>query len=78
MNEHAWYQNAIFYHLYPLGLVGAPEKHHIGAAVELRLNQLYPWIGHAIAWHQCAFLGRCLNHPPTDTTHGIITRLIEG
>ena len=41
----AWYDEAIFYHIYPLGLTGAPMENSYGAP-EHRLNQLLPWIDH--------------------------------
>lgn len=41
----AWYDEAVFYHIYPLGLTGAPKKNDYGAPVH-RLNTLLPWIGH--------------------------------
>lgn len=41
----AWYDEAVFYHIYPLGLTGAPEKNEYGAAVS-RLKELEVWIGH--------------------------------
>ncbi len=41
----AWYENAVFYHIYPLGLTGAPAKNDYGAP-QHRLNQLFPWIAH--------------------------------
>ncbi|MCM1150368.1 MAG: alpha-amylase family glycosyl hydrolase, partial [Butyricicoccus sp.] len=41
----AWYDEAVFYHIYPLGLTGAP-KQNAYAAPEHRLNTLLPWIGH--------------------------------
>ena len=41
----AWYDEAVFYHIYPLGLLGAPEKNDYGEAVH-RLPALYPWISH--------------------------------
>ena len=28
----AWYDEAIFYHIYPLGLTGAPNRNEIGRA----------------------------------------------
>lgn len=40
-----WYNEAIFYHIYPLGLTGAPKQNPYGE-VEHRLNTLLPWIGH--------------------------------
>ena len=41
----AWYDEAVFYHIYPLGLSGAPRKNDYGGPVH-RLNTLKPWIGH--------------------------------
>ncbi|MBR5047593.1 MAG: alpha-amylase, partial [Eubacterium sp.] len=41
----AWFDNAIFYHIYPLGLTGAPKQNRYGDPVP-RLKELVPWIGH--------------------------------
>lgn len=41
----AWYDEAVFYHIYPLGLTGAPAENSYGE-VEHRLNKLIPWISH--------------------------------
>ena len=41
----AWYDEAIFYHIYPLGLTGAPKQNSYGEPVH-RLNTLLPWISH--------------------------------
>lgn len=41
----AWYENAVFYHIYPLGLCDAPKKNE-GQPMEERLNKLTPWIEH--------------------------------
>ncbi len=41
----AWYDEAVFYHIYPLGLTGAPRLNDFGQ-VEHRLNTLLPWIDH--------------------------------
>ena len=41
----AWYDEAVFYHIYPLGLSGAPKQNDYGEPVH-RLNTLLPWIGH--------------------------------
>ena len=41
----AWYEKALFYHIYPLGLTGAPEKNDYAAPVH-RLRDLDKWIGH--------------------------------
>lgn len=41
----AWYEEAIFYHIYPLGLTGAPKQNDYGTPVP-RLRSLFPWISH--------------------------------
>ena len=41
----AWYDEAVFYHIYPLGLTGAPKENSYGEPVS-RLNTLLPWISH--------------------------------
>lgn len=41
----AWYDKAVFYHIYPLGLTNAPKENNYGE-VEHRLNTLIPWISH--------------------------------
>ncbi len=41
----AWYDEAVFYHIYPLGLCGAPKQNSYEAPVH-RLNTLLPWISH--------------------------------
>ena len=41
----AWYDEAIFYHIYPLGMTGAPKENDYGEPVH-RLNILLPWISH--------------------------------
>ncbi len=41
----AWYDEAIFYHIYPLGLTGAPKENHYGEP-EHRLLSVIPWISH--------------------------------
>ena len=40
-----WYDEAVFYHIYPLGLLGAPRQNDYGEPVP-RLRALLPWIGH--------------------------------
>lgn len=40
-----WYDEAVFYHIYPLGLTGAPKENAYGSP-EHRLNTLLPWIDH--------------------------------
>ena len=41
----AWYDEAVFYHIYPLGLTGAPKQNSYEEPVH-RLNTLLPWISH--------------------------------
>ncbi len=41
----AWYDEAVFYHIYPLGMTGAPKQNSYGEPVH-RLNRLLPWISH--------------------------------
>jgi cyclomaltodextrinase / maltogenic alpha-amylase / neopullulanase len=41
-----WARDSIFYHIYPLGLCGAPRKNDFKRSQEPRLAQLYPWIEH--------------------------------
>lgn len=41
----AWYETTVFYHIYPLGLSGAPPRNPYGEPVH-RLNGLIPWIDH--------------------------------
>lgn len=45
LERMAWYDEAIFYHIYPLGMTGAPKQNEYGEPVE-RLNKLLPWISH--------------------------------
>lgn len=40
-----WYENAVFYHIYPLGLCDAPKLNE-GQDIVERLNKLIPWISH--------------------------------
>ncbi|MCU6732239.1 alpha-amylase family glycosyl hydrolase [Diplocloster agilis] len=41
----AWYEEAVFYHIYPLGLLGAPRANEGGEAVH-RMRELIPWLSH--------------------------------
>jgi glycosidase family protein len=41
----AWFDEAIFYHIYPLGETGAPKENHYND-VKSRLNDIYPWLEH--------------------------------
>ena len=41
----AWYHESVFYHIYPLGLSGAPKQNPYGEPVH-RLRALLPWLSH--------------------------------
>jgi cyclomaltodextrinase len=41
-----WSFDAIFYHIYPLGLTGAPARNDFFQTPTPRLDQLHGWIGH--------------------------------
>lgn len=41
----AWFDEAVFYHIYPLGLLGAPKQNDY-SSVTHRLQKLTPWIDH--------------------------------
>lgn len=41
----AWYDEAIFYHIYPLGLLGAPKENRYDGITH-RLPKINPWIDH--------------------------------
>lgn len=41
-----WARDAVFYHIYPLGLCGAPLRNDFTSPPEPRLEQLHAWIGH--------------------------------
>ena len=42
-----WSKDAVFYHIYPLGLCGAPDQNDFDSPVENRLEKLIPWLHHA-------------------------------
>ena len=41
----AWFDEAVFYHIYPLGLVDAPKENKYEEPVS-RIRNLFPWIDH--------------------------------
>lgn len=43
---HPWAEQAVFYHIYPLGLTGAPRRNDFAAPPAARLEQLLPWLDH--------------------------------
>ncbi len=44
--SHPWADDAIFYHIYPLGLCGAPRRNDFSAPPIARLEKLYAWLDH--------------------------------
>jgi len=44
-SQMAWYDEAVFYHIYPLGLLGCPHENDHSEPVH-RLKELDPWITH--------------------------------
>ncbi len=40
-----WYEEAVFYHMYPLGMTGAPKVNQEDETVH-RFEKLYPWLDH--------------------------------
>ncbi len=42
-----WADDAVYYHLYPLGMCGAPPKNDPARSPEPRLSKLLPWLAHA-------------------------------
>ncbi len=65
-----WYNEAVFYHIYPLGLTGAPkENREVG--VTHRMRELFPWIDHIREIGATAiYIGPLFE----STTHGYDTR----
>lgn len=41
-----WFTESIFYHIYPMGLCGAPEWNNLSSPVVHRLERLSPWLDH--------------------------------
>ena len=42
-----WAHDAVFYHIYPLGLCGAPKQNELTGPPVNRLETLLPWLDHA-------------------------------
>ena len=42
-----WASEAIFYHIFPLGLCDAPKRNDFTSPPVARLEKLYPWLDHA-------------------------------
>ncbi len=65
-----WYEKAIFYHIYPLGLLGAP-KTHTEEGVTHRLRELDDWVRHM---KECGFTATYIGPLFESTSHGYDTR----
>ena len=64
----AWYDEALFYHIYPLGLCGAPKSNPCTDPVP-RLRELWPWVEHMKTMGVSAlYIGRFSNPEATVTT----------
>ncbi|MEZ0374181.1 MAG: alpha-amylase family glycosyl hydrolase [Candidatus Sericytochromatia bacterium] len=46
MTSPDWAQDALFYHIYPLGMCGAPWRNDFQAEPEPRLNLIHDWASH--------------------------------
>jgi cyclomaltodextrinase len=46
MSPRGWAWDALFYHIYPLGLCGAPETNSFDSPPAERLEKLYGWLDH--------------------------------
>ena len=67
---HTWYEQAVFYHIYPLGLTGAP-KENCETAVSDRFRELFRWIPHMKSLNMTAlYIGPLFE----STRHGYDTR----
>ena len=79
----AWYDKAIFYHMYPLGMTGAPFAnplprlrwgsgwHKQGRSADSRMDELMQWIPYLESLHISAlYIGPLFE----SSTHGYDTR----
>ena len=65
----AWYEEAVFYHIYPLGLLGAPELNDHSQAVH-RLPALKEWVDHM---KECGFTALYFGPCFSSGSHGYDT-----
>ncbi|MGN8800799.1 alpha-amylase family glycosyl hydrolase [Candidatus Merdisoma sp. HCP28S3_D10] len=65
-----WYEEAIFYHIYPLGLLGAPKTHTEEGTVH-RLRELDGWVRHM---KECSFTATYIGPLFESTSHGYDTK----
>ncbi len=45
---NSWIKDAVFYHIYPLGLCGAPHENDFSSAPVNRISRIDGWIGHML------------------------------
>lgn len=65
----SWYEEAVFYHIYPLGLLGAPEMNDHSQPVH-RLRGLTEWVDHM---KDCGFTALYLGPCFSSGSHGYDT-----
>lgn len=65
-----WVQYAVFWHVYPLGFVGAPKVSQPSGAVEHRLERIVDWLDYAVELGASALL---LGPIFASSTHGYDT-----
>ncbi|OUM41733.1 alpha-amylase family glycosyl hydrolase [Arthrobacter sedimenti] len=70
MNEPAWVQHAIWWHVYPLGFVGAEKAATEDPAAAHRLLDLVPWLDYAV---ELGASGLALGPVFASETHGYDT-----
>jgi cyclomaltodextrinase / maltogenic alpha-amylase / neopullulanase len=65
-----WIYDAVFYHIYPLGLCDAPKRNDFTAAPAPRLERMYRWIDHIVSLNlNAVYLGPLFE----STAHGYDT-----
>ncbi len=68
-----WYEEAVFYHMYPIGMSGAPRRNE-QEKITHRFPMLESWLPH-IAQLGCTaiYIGPLLSLPLMDMTRRIIS-----
>ena len=65
-----WYEEAVFYHMYPIGMTGAPRENTQEGVVH-RFEQLHPWLEHV---HHMGCTAIYIGPLFESTSHGYDTR----
>ncbi|UWP61235.1 alpha-amylase family glycosyl hydrolase [Ruminococcus gauvreauii] len=65
-----WYEEAVFYHMYPIGMTGAPRENTQEGVVH-RFEQLHPWLEHV---HHLGCTAIYIGPLFESTSHGYDTR----